>query len=233
MKLAIISDIHSNLQALTAVLRAIAGRKVDAIYCLGDIVGYGPDPSACVDLVRSECVASVRGNHDEAVSLEKNVSYLPRDAQKAARHNRANLSEDQIEYLNSLPLVLQQDGCCFAHASPRTPERWLRLDSLAVALQQFESFSSDVCFLGHTHIPAIVSDRLGVLRIRPGHRFLINVGSVGQPRDGDPRASFGLFDTTEFEFELVRVSYDVEQTRQRIKEERLPRRLGKRLLVGH
>lgn len=232
MKLAIISDIHSNLQALTAALKVIEDRKVDAIYCLGDIVGYGPDPAACVDLVRKECTLSVRGNHDEAVALERHVSWLPRDAQKAAAHNREHLSDDQLEYLASLPLVAEADGCCFAHASPGHPERWLRLDTLAEALDQFSSFSSDVCFIGHTHIPAIVSDRLGVLRIRPGHRYLVNVGSVGQPRDGDARACLGFFDTAEFDFQLVRVSYDVESTRQRIKEERLPRRLGKRLLVG-
>ncbi len=211
----------------------IEDRKVDAIYCLGDIVGYGPDPAACVDLVRKECTLSVRGNHDEAVALERHLSWLPKDAQKAAAHNRQKLSDDQLEYLAGLPLVVEQNGCCFAHASPGHPERWLRLDTLAEALDQFSAFSSDVCFIGHTHIPAIVSDRLGVLRIRPGHRYLVNVGSVGQPRDGDARACLGFFDTTEFDFELVRVSYDVESTRQRIKEERLPRRLGKRLLVGH
>lgn len=211
----------------------IEDRKVDAIYCLGDIVGYGPDPAACVDLVRKECTLSVRGNHDEAVALERHLSWLPKDAQKAAAHNRQKLSDDQLEYLAGLPLVVEQNGCCFAHASPGHPERWLRLDTLAEALDQFSAFSSDVCFIGHTHIPAIVSDRLGVLRIRPGHRYLVNVGSVGQPRDGDARACLGFFDTAEFDFELVRVSYDVESTRQRIKEERLPRRLGKRLLVGH
>lgn len=232
MKIAIVSDIHSNLDALTAVLDAITERGVDAIYCLGDIVGYGPDPAACVDLVREHCVASVRGNHDEAVALDRNVSYLPRDAQKAARHNRERLSAEQIDYLASLPLVIEENGCCFAHASPGHPERWLRLDNLAVALSQFEAFQSDVCFVGHTHVPAVVSDRLGVLRVRPGHRYLVNVGSVGQPRDNDARASFGYFDTTLFQYELARVPYDVENTRLRIKEERLPRRLGKRLLVG-
>lgn len=232
MKLAIISDVHSNVTALTAVLRTINDHKVDAIYCLGDVVGYGPDPAACVDLVRSECAATVRGNHDEAVALERNVAYLPRDARKAAKHNRLALSTDQLEWLGSRPLVLEENGCCFAHASPAKPERWTRLDTLHIALEQFSAFSADVCFVGHTHIPAIVSDRLGVLRLRPGHRFLVNVGSVGQPRDQDPRAAFGIFDTAEFSFDLIRVAYDIEGVQRRIKEERLPRRLGKRLEVG-
>ncbi len=232
MRLAIISDIHSNLQALTAALRAIERHKVDAIYCLGDIVGYGPDPSACVDLVRSVCAATVLGNHDEAVAFERNIDYLPRNAKKAVRHNREHLSEDQLAWLAALPPLIEEHGCCFAHASPKHPRRWLRLDSLNAALDQFDAFESDICFLGHTHIPAIVSDRLGVLRVRPGHRFLVNVGSVGQPRDGDPRLSFGIFDSANFSVELVREAYDIERTRQRIKEERLPRRLGKRLLIG-
>jgi diadenosine tetraphosphatase ApaH/serine/threonine PP2A family protein phosphatase len=232
VKLAIISDVHSNLAALTAVLRTIADYKVDAIYCLGDVVGYGPDPAACVDLIRSECTATVRGNHDEAVALERNVGYLPRDARKAAKHNRLALSAEQLSWLASRPLIVEENGCCFAHSSPANPDRWTRLDTLHVALEQFSAFSADVCFVGHTHIPAIVSDRLGVLRLRPGHRFLVNVGSVGQPRDQDPRASFGIFDTTAFDFELIRVAYDIEGVQRRLKEEHLPRRLGKRLEVG-
>jgi len=232
VKLAIISDIHSNLSALTTTLADIERRDVDAVYCLGDIVGYGPDPGPCVDLVRARCKGVVRGNHDEAVALERNVKWLPRDARKAARHNRKALTAEQIAWLASLPLVMEDDDCCFAHASPGTPERWLRVDNMRVALDQFTAFESDVCFIGHTHVPAILSDRLGLLRVREGNRFLVNVGSVGQPRDGDPRGAYGLFDTESFAYELVRVSYDVEETRRRVTEEHLPRRLGRRLEVG-
>lgn len=232
MKLAIISDIHSNLQALSAVLQTIHLRKADSIYCLGDIVGYGADPAACVDLVRKECVASVRGNHDQAVALDHGVENLPRPARKVAIHNRLALSDDQLEYLGRLPYVHEEAPCTFVHSSPKDPHHWTRVESLPVALQQFGAFETEVCFMGHTHLPAIMSDKLGLVRVRKGNRYLINVGSVGQPRDQDPRAAFGLFDTETFEYELVRVPYNVEAAIDRIKLERLPRRLGRRLRTG-
>jgi predicted phosphodiesterase len=232
VRLAVISDIHSNLQALESALELISERSVDAIYCLGDIVGYGADPAACVDLVRSQCVAAVRGNHDEAVALERGVSFLPKEGQKAIKHNRSALSEDQLEYLASLPYLIEENGCCFVHASPFRPDDWLRLESLHVALEQFEHFDAEVCFVGHTHVPAIISDRLGVLHVRKGHRYLINVGSVGQPRDMNPHLALGFFDSDAFSYELVRLPYDIEGAIDRIKEEGLPRRLGKRLRLG-
>ncbi|MEZ4698068.1 MAG: metallophosphoesterase family protein [Rhodothermales bacterium] len=232
MRVAIISDIHSNLQALTAVLRSIGTRKVDAIYCLGDIVGYGADPATCVELVRKECKASVRGNHDQAVALDHGLDWLPKDARKAAIHNRLALSDAQLEFLGRLEYTHVGDGFTFVHASPKNPHQWTRVESLHVALDQFEAFDTDICFMGHTHLPAVLSDKMGVLRVREGNRYLINVGSVGQPRDHDPRASYGVFDSDSFHYELVRVPYDVEGAIDRIKSERLPRRLGKRLRVG-
>ncbi len=186
----------------------------------------------CVELVRKECKAAVRGNHDEAVALDHGLEYLPKDARKAAIHNRLALTDDQLEFLGRLPYTHTGDGCTFAHASPKNPHVWTRVESLQVALDQFDAFSTEVCFMGHTHMPAVLSDKLGVLRVRKGNRYLINVGSVGQPRDHDPRSAFGIFDTESFEYELIRVPYNVETTIERIKEERLPRRLGRRLRVG-
>lgn len=234
LQLAIISDIHSNQEALKAVLRVIDDRQVDAIYCLGDIVGYGAEAEQCVDLVREHCAAVVRGNHDEAVALNNRqaVSWLPRAAQKAVRHNRAQLSEEHLAYLADLPLVHVADGCTFVHAAPEIPEAWQRLDSYLTARAQFDHFETDVCFIGHSHIPAILSDRLGLTRLERGHRYIINVGSVGQPRDGDPRACVGFFDTSAFSFDLVRVNYAVERTAAKILASDLPRSLAKRLLSG-
>lgn len=232
MKLAIISDIHSNLEALEAVLAAIDARDVDAIYCLGDVVGYGPDPAACVELVRARCAGVVRGNHDVAVASEGGLRRLPPDGQAAARHNRAHLSEAQLAYLDDLPLRLDADGYTFVHATPDEPSAWKRLERFTLAQQQFECFDAAICFLGHTHVPAVMSDRLGVLRVRAGNRYLVNVGSVGQPRDHNPHAAFALFDAASFEHETVRVPYDVEQTAAKIVDAGLPRRLGDRLKVG-
>lgn len=232
MKLAIISDIHSNLEALVVAFATIDARGAEAVYCLGDIVGYGSDPAACIDLVRSHCDGVVMGNHDEAVALRRGLEYLPRDGRKAADHNRARLSADQRDYLAALPLILEADGCTFVHASPQDPERWYRIDSYLRAQEQFNHFATDVCFVGHTHIPAVMSNKLGVLNVRPGHRYLINVGSVGQPRDNNPNLSVAFFDTETFTYELARVPYDVEAAAARILEAGLPGRLADRLHAG-
>lgn len=232
MRLAVISDVHANLQALAAVLEAIEAHRADAIYCLGDVVGYGPDADRCVDLIQERCVGVVRGNHDEAVALKRGVSVLPDNGKIAVRHNRAQLAPRQLHYLAHLPYVLTAHDCTFVHASPMQPDAWHRLDSALLLRAQFKHFDTAVCFVGHTHTPAVASDKLGVYRVRPGQRYLINVGSVGQPRDRDPRASFGLFDTEAFTYDLVRVPYDVDATAARILEEALPQGLADRLKRG-
>ena len=232
MRIAVISDVHSNLPAFEAVLQEIERQKVDTVYCLGDTVGYGADPVACLELTRQHCQQSVLGNHDLAVASGDGLSYLPGAGQVAAKHNAQQLSENQRRWLADQPLVWSEGSCTLAHASPGHPERWLRVESFFLAQDQFNHFQTPVCFVGHTHQPGVLSDQLGVLRVRAGHRHNINVGSVGQPRDGDPRASFGIFNTEAFTFELIRVAYDVDRAIQRIREEGLPKELGRRLEKG-
>lgn len=233
VKIAIISDIHSNLPAMEAALDSIEEKEVDRIYCLGDIVGYGADPGPCLELVRTYCDGVLRGNHDEAVALERGVGYLPSDGQVAARHNRNALTTEQIAYLANLPLVLVADGFTFVHATPQRPESWQRLDSYQISQQQFDHFDTEICFVGHTHIPAVMAERLGVLQVRPGNRYLVNVGSVGQPRDHNPWLSYGLFDTEAFTYENVRCPYDIGAAATSILAAGLPRRLADRLKTGH
>ena len=232
MKLALISDIHSNLQALLAALREIEKHKVDAIYCLGDIVGYGADPAPCVDLVMKYCRGSVIGNHDVAVALGDGLPTLPRDGQAAAKHNRKKLTDAHIEFIANLPLMLTVDGCTFVHATPRDPQDWVRFDSLATVKDQFNYFDTPFCFVGHTHVPAVVAERLGVFRVKPNNRYIVNVGSVGQPRDENPLLSFVVFDTEEPSHSLVRIPYDIAGAAGRIVAEGLPSSLGKRLAKG-
>lgn len=232
MRLAILSDIHANLEALNAVLLDVSRRDVDALLCLGDVVGYGPDPGPCVDLVAQHCETTVLGNHDAAVALDQEVERLPRDGQAAARLHADLLSGAQKAWLAGLPLVAVRHGVTLAHAGPTAPDTWPRLDSFPAVQAQFDGFETDVCFVGHSHQPAVVSDQLGVTRVRPGHRYLINVGSVGQPRDHDPRAAYGVFDTETSAYELVRVYYDHALTQQRIRERKLPESLGTRLTRG-
>lgn len=232
MKIAIISDIHSNLYALEAGIAQAEKLNVNAIYCLGDIVGYGPDAAACVDLVQKKCAGVVYGNHDQAVVDLHFAQFLPKDGQEAAIHNRNQLSEEQIEYLYSLPISLTVENCTFVHASPNTPDRWIRLESVLQAKDSFSAFDTDICFIGHTHIPGVIANRMGAFKVKKGGRFIVNVGSLGQPRDGNPRGSMGIFDTETYEYKNLRIPYNVEGTIGRIEAERLPTSLGTRLRVG-
>lgn len=233
MRIAVLSDIHSNLEALNRTLQAVEEASVDAIYCLGDIVGYNADPARCVELVRTHCDGVVRGNHDAAVAKDAAIEALPPDGQAAARHNRACLSPDQRAYLAELPLTMTASNCTFVHATPDVPTAWTRLTTYPAAQEQFAHFDTDVCFIGHTHVPAVMADQLGVLQVRKGHRYLINVGSVGQPRDQNPKLSFGLFDTDTFEYQNVRLSYDIDGAAQKIRDaDALPNRLAARLYEG-
>jgi len=232
MRLAILADVHANREALTAVFAEIDRRGADAVLCLGDVVGYGPDPEACVDLVAERCGTTVLGNHDAAVATGQDLGYLPLDGQTAALKHTEWVGDDRIAWLKGLPLVVTVHGVTLAHAGPLEPERWPRLTSFRTVQAQFDAFDTDICFVGHSHSPAVASSSLGVTRVRPGHRYLINVGAVGQPRDGDPRAAFGIFDTEAVSYELVRVHYDLARTQARIAERGLPEGLGSRLARG-
>lgn len=232
MKLALISDIHSNLHALTAALREIEKHRVDALFCLGDIVGYGADPGPCVDLVMRYCKGTVLGNHDAAVAKREGINTLPRDGQTAARHNREKLNDGQLSFIAGLPLTSVVDGCTLVHATPRDPHEWIRFDSLATVRDQFDYFETEYCFVGHTHVPAIVAERLGVFKVKRGVRYIINVGSVGQPRDENPKLGLVIFDTDAPKHQLIRVPYDVRGAAARIEAEGLPSRLGRRLAKG-
>ena len=232
MLVAVLSDIHANLTALRAALRVAEARGADALVCLGDVVGYGPRPAECIDVVRAEFDLCVMGNHDLAVATGEDLDVLPRDGRLAAEHHRATLDKGRLDWLALLPYAEVRHGATYVHAAPLHPEAWPRLSGHAQVREQFEAFDTAVCFVGHSHKPAIVADALGVFRVRPGHRYLVDVGSVGQPRDHNPQLSFGLFDTEAFAVELVREHYDVEQTAAAIERVGLPASLADRLREG-
>lgn len=232
MRLAIVSDLHANIEASEAVFAEAERRGVDATLCLGDIVGYGPNPSETVEMVREQCEVTVLGNHDAAVALNAEMHVLPKDGQKAARLHQALLSDDQIEWLSGLPYRAEAYGATLVHAAPDHPDAWPRLDSFAALQAQFAAFDTPICFVGHSHKPAVVSSSLGVFQVRPGHRYVIDVGSVGQPRDHDPRASFAIYDTEAFTVDIVRIHYDVARTASKIIRRGLPAELGERLRRG-
>ena len=207
-------------------------QNAEAILCLGDIVGYGPDPSETVELVRERCEITLLGNHDAAVALNAEMRVLPADGQRAAQLHQALLSDDQLAWLAGLPYTAEAYGATLAHAAPDQPAAWPRLDTFSAVQAQFSAFDTPLCFVGHSHKPAVVSNSLGVFQVRAGHRFLIDVGSVGQPRDHDPRASFAMYDTEAFTVDIIRVHYDVARTASKILRRGLPQGLSERLRRG-
>ena len=232
MRIAIISDIHSNLPALEEVLGKIVELKADATYCLGDIVGYGPFPNECVELIRTKCVTAVKGNHDSGLLGETPTEHFNRYGQAAIEWTKDKITSQGLEYLRSLQIQVVDRGITFVHSSPHKPAEWTYLMSSNQAKKNFSSFSTPLCFIGHTHVPVVIGDDSSMNKFVFGKRFIINVGSVGQPRDGNPESAFGLLDTKERSYRLVRVPYDISKTAQAIEDAGLPAFLGRRLFQG-
>ena len=232
MRTAVISDIHGNLEALSAVEQSISAEKADRIVCLGDIVGYGADPGRCIDRIRSICSVVVLGNHDAAAVEPSLADRFSSMAASAISWTREVLSQDHLTYLRGLPLSSSDGELLFVHASPLDPAQWTYIVDAMDARMAMSAFSESVCFIGHTHQPAVFRDRRARGELRRGERVIINVGSVGQPRDGQPEASYGVFDDARWEYRNVRVPYDVESAVRKIREAGLPSRLADRLTIG-
>jgi diadenosine tetraphosphatase ApaH/serine/threonine PP2A family protein phosphatase len=240
VRYAVISDVHGNLEALTAVL-ADAAAHADALLCLGDTVGYGADPGPCIELVAERCQAVVGGNHEHGVAGLLDLGWFNADARAAAEWTAARLDADQRRWLAALPLVREIEDATLVHASPRHPEEWDYLLSAEDGFAAFPSFATRVCFVGHSHLPAVWSQgsagpdhRAGVdgLDLERGRRYIVNVGSVGQPRDRDARAAYAVWHPDERSVRLRRVPYDVAAARRKILAAGLPRFLGDRLASG-
>ncbi|MBT3604040.1 MAG: metallophosphoesterase family protein [Candidatus Latescibacteria bacterium] len=239
MRVAIFSDVHGNLDALQEVLEKITELQVDRVICLGDVVGYGADPNACVDLVQDVADVGVAGNHDWASVGLLNTQFFNPIPLIAIQWTADVLDERQANFLRRCPLVLNEDPVFYVHASPHEPERWHYLSDLEDGRAALHQTTSQLCFVGHSHRAFICSESNQTDVIIEGHvqlcvsdRYLINVGSVGQPRDGDPRASFAIWDQGSGNLHLHRVSYDVLAAQKKIREARLPEFLAERLAVG-
>ncbi len=239
MKIAIISDIHSNLQALNVCLDYIENSKgIEYTAVLGDIVGYGANPSECISIVREKTAFSILGNHDSAAAGTIDISYFNSAAREAVLWTSGQLGVDELEYLKSLPFLESRDDIFFVHSSPGKPEAWKYVFYSDDLSGEFSNFSEKVCFIGHSHIAGIyrkkgiLTHTDGPVELDPAEKYIINVGSVGQPRDGDPRSSFGIYDTEENTVEIVRLEYNITEARQSIIDKGLPDYLGERLLNG-
>lgn len=232
MRIAVLSDIHGNLQALTKSLSIIRNLGVDTIYCLGDIVGYGANPNECVELMRQYADHTVLGNHDHASLFTDYADYLPRDGRVVALWTHKILTDDNRKFLAGLKYRVETDLCTLVHASPDRPEFWHYIGSLEEAAPQFDHFAKTICFSGHTHIPFICKDDLQTFELTKTGKFLINPGSVGQPRDGRPQLSFGFLDTDTWEYKNFRFNYDIEGAAAAIRRNKLPKSLASRLYSG-
>jgi diadenosine tetraphosphatase ApaH/serine/threonine PP2A family protein phosphatase len=246
MKYAIISDLHANLEALTAVM-ADARPYADTVVCLGDIVGYNTDPHACLRIVQEVCDVVIAGNHDQAASDVRPYDDFSEFAREAMDWTRARLTPEEVRYLHDLPTTMPfGERWLAAHGSPRDTDEYLfhqvQFEEIFAYLQ-YRLPQVVACFIGHTHLPMIwhctpeglVSpvevDSLTVA-LRPSTRYIINPGSVGQPRYGDPAASYVLLDDSAMTVEFRFVVYDVATTQEKIYDAMLPALLAERLAVG-
>jgi putative phosphoesterase len=239
VKIAIISDIHANLAALEEALKAIRELQPDKIVCLGDIVGYGPRPNECVDLIRQNCQVCLMGNHDHAVLGLTDTYHFNQYAREAINWTRRTLTIQNKAFLESLPFSHHENEILYVHSTPSHPEEWHYILSEYEAKQYMEKIKQRVCFVGHSHIPVVFSNEQGILTSdeiklnTTSGKYIINVGSVGQPRDGDPRLCFVFYDTDSSHIRFIRKEYPVQVTYNEILENSLPPFLAMRLLAGH
>jgi predicted phosphodiesterase len=247
MRVAVISDIHSNLPALEAVLAAIDESGPDEVWCLGDVVGYAAQPDECTAAVRERCDVCLLGNHDLAVLGELDISSFSSAAAEAAEWTRENASEESLDFLRSLEPQGEREGVALYHASPRDPI-WEYVLSLEQAEQCMDVQERRLSLIGHSHVALFFArpdaeagaraevkgaqaDDGAALDLQAG-TWLINPGSVGQPRDGDPRAAWLELDTGEETARYHRVPYEIDRAAEPIAAAGLPRHLGERLYIG-
>ena len=229
MKIGLISDIHGNLEALTAALQSLEKRNVDRLYCLGDMVGYGANPRECLELVREKAEIMLLGNHDAAAAGIESLEHFNPYAREAAIWTQRILSAEQRHFLAGLPYEEIRGEMHLVHSAPAHPEEWDYIFSALDAYCQFASAQARDCFVGHSHVPGEYWEGAGEGRL---DRRIINIGSVGQPRDRDSRLCYVLYDEGSREVQFVREEYDIEAASRKILEAGLPPFLAQRLLVG-
>lgn len=239
MRIALFGDIHSNLEALQSVLADAHIQGCTHYICLGDLVGYSADPEACIETVRALDCPVVKGNHDEQASMSGNSTGFTDLADTAIRWTRTRLGEADKEWLRSLRLQRVIRDFTVVHATLDTPHKWGYIVTPGDAAASFTYQHTPVCFVGHTHEPFLFRTGIAVrkqhydkVRLKPGTQYLINIGSVGQPRDGDWRAAYVIYQPETMDVELRRVPYDIETTQRKILDAGLPHELAERLALG-
>ena len=242
----VFSDLHSNLESLEKFIQISETIPHDQKVCLGDIVGYNADPNPCVDWVRDNVDIVLAGNHDYAVVGKTDTSFFNPYALEACLWTREELTERNIEYLSSLPTQREQNGILWVHSSPFEPNEWHYVNNQYDGEENFPHFEVQWCFLGHSHKPVILEKppegRVEAVyggavhhwehTLKPDCRYIINVGSLGQPRDGIPSPCFVVFDSDQLSVEFRRYDYNVHRTQEKIRSNKLPSFLAERLSAG-
>jgi len=239
MKYAVIADIHANLEAFEVVLEDARSQKCTHYACVGDIVGYNANPKECLDLVRTMGMPCVKGNHDEYCSCDDALDGFNPHAAEAVIWTRRRLSDADKQWLNDLKYIRLVASFSMVHATLDVPQRWGYVFDKLMAAASFTYQNTSVCFFGHTHVPvAFIRDSVvrggtyNKFKVEQGRKYFVNVGSVGQPRDGNPKAAYVIYDLDEGSIELRRLEYDIPKTQKKISEAGLPARLAERLAVG-
>jgi len=245
MRIGILGDIHANTEALLAVVDAMRSDRVDLFVQVGDIVGYGPEPSRCIDIVRELGCITCLGNHDAAVLDRLDTAYFNNFARAAIHWTRPRLRPSDFEFLRGLQLVVPHPAFTVVHGTLHLPEQFGYVISPVEALDSLDHQQTQLCFVGHSHVPSIylrrneapqdlhlVPHSEAEISYRGFDRVLVNVGSVGQPRDEDPRAAYGLVDTEQATAVVKRVAYDIPGVQRKIREAGLPEVLANRLALG-
>ena len=244
MRLGILSDIHANYEALSAVLEAYSHEEIDHYYCLGDTVGYGGSPNECADIIRDLAKATILGNHDAAVAGRMDYSYYYEAARNALDLHASVLSQENMAWLKALPYKhqLREVGVDLCHGSPLRLEEFEYIfapEQARECLSIWEELA-DITLIGHSHLCKVFALRPGEVeelparrfKLRKGYKYIVSVGSVGQPRDYDNRASYTVFNSEEREFDFKRVEYDIESAATKIFQSNLERNFGHRLFIG-
>ena len=239
MRFAIIADIHGNLEALQTVLADIKEQRCTHYACLGDVVGYGPNPKECLDIIRGMGMPTVKGNHDEYCSVDQATDGFNPAAAEAVLWTRNQITEDDKQWLRDLKYVRMVTSFTIVHATLDGPQRWGYVFDKLAAAASFTYQNTSMCFFGHTHVPvAFMRDSMvrggtySKFKTEPGKKYFINVGAVGQPRDGNPKASYVVYDVTDGTIEIRRLDYDIPAVQAKIRAVGLPERLAERLSYG-
>jgi len=239
-RIGIFSDIHGNVHALQRVLEDLRQENVDYMLCCGDVVGYGGNPNECVEILRENGIPTIAGNHDYAALGQVDISYFNDIARTAILWTREELKPENLAWLKELPLSVELNEMLFVHASPHQPENWNYIITMGQARVGFQHFRQKICFIGHSHTPFIVENNDGQLgcpenpriKCRGNCRYLVNVGSVGQPRDRNPEACYTIYDREAQTVEIRRTDYDMSGAQETILSKGLPPELADRLTYG-